>query len=183
MTTQTVLQSNRRLMRRLLLLVAAMFGFNFVLVPFYDVICRVTGLNGKTSNTRAVVGAENQVDAERTVTVEFLANVNESAPWQFVPNVAKMQVHPGQFYHISYFAKNLTMEPLVGQAIPSVRSRVGGQIFPKNRMFLFFQARIQAWRRQGHAGDIPAGPRYCSGYFDGYAFLHLLQGERSGRLT
>jgi cytochrome c oxidase assembly protein subunit 11 len=151
MTTQTVLQANRRLMRRLLLLVAAMFGFNFVLVPFYDVICRVTGLNGKTSNTRAVVGAENQVNAERTVTVEFLANVNESAPWQFVPNVAKMQVHPGQFYHISYFAKNLTMEPLVGQAIPSVDPGLAAKYFQKIECFCFSRQEF----KPGEGRDMP----------------------------
>ena len=38
-----------RLVRRLLLVVAAMFAFGFALVPIYDVMCQAFGINGKRS--------------------------------------------------------------------------------------------------------------------------------------
>ena len=37
-------RSNRALLARLCVVVLAMFGFGFALVPFYEKICEVTGL-------------------------------------------------------------------------------------------------------------------------------------------
>ena len=138
MTTQSVSQANRRLLRRLLLIVVGMFGFGFALVPLYNVFCEITGLNGKTgSKAVAVTEIEGGVDTARTITVEFVANTSASAPWQFVPEVVKMQVHPGEFYHTSYFARNLTNESLLGQAIPSVSPGPAAQYFQKIECFCF----------------------------------------------
>ena len=36
-----------RSVRKLLMVAVGMFAFGFALVPLYDVICDVTGLNGK----------------------------------------------------------------------------------------------------------------------------------------
>ncbi|HHQ40706.1 MAG TPA: hypothetical protein ENK20_00235, partial [Chromatiales bacterium] len=47
-----VREANRRLVRRLVLLPLAMFGFGFALVPLYDVFCEITGLNGKVDTAR-----------------------------------------------------------------------------------------------------------------------------------
>ncbi|HCB13009.1 MAG TPA: hypothetical protein DEP36_05505, partial [Gammaproteobacteria bacterium] len=90
-------QANRRLVRRMLLITAAMFGFGFAMVPIYDVLCQVTGLNGKTGSRVAAVEPM-KIDESRTVTVEFVANLNVTAPWEFAPQVTRMTVHPGQFY-------------------------------------------------------------------------------------
>jgi cytochrome c oxidase assembly protein subunit 11 len=136
MTATKIAHANRRLVGRLALAVVAMFGFGFALAPLYDVLCQITGLNGKTNNG-AVAAVAGGVDAERTVTVEFVAEVNESAPWQFGPQVVRMEVHPGEFYHTSYFAKNLTGEPLVGQAIPSVAPGAAARYFQKIECFCF----------------------------------------------
>lgn len=132
----SVSQTNRRLVRRLLLAVGVMFGFGFALIPLYDVFCEITGLNGKTG-TEAVSVVRDVVDTERTVTVEFVANVNVSAPWEFAPTVTKMQVHPGEFYQTSYHARNLTAESLVGQAVPSVSPGQAAQHFQKIECFCF----------------------------------------------
>ena len=45
--------SHKILIRNLVLICIAMFGFGFALVPLYDVFCRFTGINGKTDNTAA----------------------------------------------------------------------------------------------------------------------------------
>ena len=36
---------NRRLMKKLLLLTLAMFGFGFAMIPFYKTLCEVAGIN------------------------------------------------------------------------------------------------------------------------------------------
>ena len=46
--SQTSQTSTKRLVTKLLLTVVGMFGFGFAMVPLYDVICDITGLNGKT---------------------------------------------------------------------------------------------------------------------------------------
>ena len=51
MSEQNLQQRNQRTLRKLLIWAVAMFGFAFAMVPFYDVICDITGLNGKTSTT------------------------------------------------------------------------------------------------------------------------------------
>ncbi len=136
MNQSSVKQANQRLLKRLLLLVVGMFGFGFAMVPLYNVFCEITGLNGKT-NAEAMTLVESAVDSERLITVEFVANINQAAPWQFKPTVSKMQVHPGEFYRTSYFAQNLTDQLLVGQAVPSVAPGLAAQHFQKIECFCF----------------------------------------------
>lgn len=134
--------AHRRLLRRLLVVVIAMFGFGFALAPLYDALCRVTGLNGKTAGPVATV-APMTVDETRTVTVEFVASLNANAPWQFAPEVSRMQVHPGRFYQTHFFARNLTHQPLVGQAAPSVAPGLAAQHFQKIECFCFTRQPFQ----------------------------------------
>ena len=147
-----VSQANKRLLRKLALSAVAMFGFGFALVPLYNIICDITGLNGKT-NTEAVAlsAVQGEVDASRTVTVEFLATTNVTAPWQFAPNARKMVVHPGEFYKTSFFAKNLTDQTLIGQAAPSVAPGTAARHFQKIECFCFSR---QAFA-PGEAKDMP----------------------------
>ncbi|TAK61202.1 MAG: cytochrome c oxidase assembly protein, partial [Methylobacter sp.] len=44
---ESVTQKNAKLVRILVFVVLGMFGFGYALVPLYDVLCEVTGLNGK----------------------------------------------------------------------------------------------------------------------------------------
>ncbi|NNF17791.1 MAG: cytochrome c oxidase assembly protein, partial [Gammaproteobacteria bacterium] len=94
------MESNLRLGGKLALIVIGMFGFGYLLVPMYDVFCEITGLNGKTAGAPMAI---TEIDSDRTVTIEFLASVNQSAPWEFIPDVAKMRVQPGKLYDTTYF--------------------------------------------------------------------------------
>ena len=87
-------QANRRLTIRLLLLVAAATGFAFALVPFYDLLCKVTGLNGKTGVAVQIAQAS-KADIGRWVTVEFTSTVMPGMSWEFRPAQTRMRVHPG----------------------------------------------------------------------------------------
>src|SRR5690606_11695041 len=105
---------------RLWLIALAMIGFGFAMVPFYDVFCEWTGLNGRTASGPVGEGVEYAVDAERLVTVEFIANINQNLPWDFRPEVAGMQVHPGQAYTTRFYARNRDADAMIGHAVPSV---------------------------------------------------------------
>lgn len=130
-------RSNRQLVTRLAIMATCMFGFGFLLVPIYDVLCEITGIGGRTNETVAVVPAGMQVDTGRTVTVEFVAVVNEQAPWEFRPAVSSIEIHPGQLYDTTFYARNLTDRELVGQAIPSVAPGTAAKHFQKTECFCF----------------------------------------------
>ena len=69
--------------KKLGLVAVAMFGFGYLMVPIYNILCEVTGINGKTGRiTQSQVNA-NDVDVDRFVTVEFDTNVNPNLPWTF----------------------------------------------------------------------------------------------------
>ena len=106
-------------MRKLVLVVVGMFGFGFLMVPIYNVLCDLTGLNGKTGVIESSQASALEVDRSREITVEFIANLNLGANWDFRPEVGRMKVHPGATYTTTYFAKNKSSRVSVGQAVPS----------------------------------------------------------------
>ena len=137
---RTTKRLDRSLLVQLLLMAVGAFAFSFALVPLYDVFCEITGLGGKTNTTAAMVTEE--PDVERWVTVEFLASVNEHAPWKFSPVVKTMQVHPGKLYDAEFFAQNLTQDTLTGQAVPSVAPMQASKYFKKTECFCFTSQRF-----------------------------------------
>ncbi|MCS5710083.1 cytochrome c oxidase assembly protein [Candidatus Berkiella aquae] len=131
--------ANPRLKKQLLIMlaiVAGMFLFCFALVPLYNVFCKVTGLNGKTAPTaQAPVG---KVDKSRTVTVELLTTLNHAMPpGEFSGKDRKVTLHPGEYVTTSYRVKNLTNQPRVVQAIPSVTPGLAAKHVNKVECFCF----------------------------------------------
>lgn len=127
---------NNRLIRKLLWLVAGSLLFGFALVPLYDVLCSLTGLNGKTSNTATVL-TKAKVDETRWVNVQFTASVMPGLGWNFYPKQASIKVHPGQIETVIFVAKNTTNEVVVGQAVPSVTPGVAAASLKKIECFCF----------------------------------------------
>jgi cytochrome c oxidase assembly protein subunit 11 len=127
--------SNNALTLRLLVLVVAMFGFGFLLVPLYDVFCDLTGFGGRT-NTVAAAAAE-QPDLSREIRIEFNTQLNEYAPWTFSADADSMVVTPGKMYFATFTAKNLTDEDKIGQAVPSVAPVAAARHFKKIECFCF----------------------------------------------
>ncbi len=148
--TDNTTAGKRRTIRQTLFIVVGMFGFVFALVPLYNVFCDLTGLNGKPVNERAVV-VDIEPDLSRTVTVEFMASVNESMPWEFRPDVIRMQVHPGKTYRTAFYARNETGRAMTGQAIPSVTPGLAALHFKKTECFCFTEQRFEA----GESREMP----------------------------
>ena len=135
---------------RLLAVVAAMFAFGFLLVPLYDVLCEVTGFNGKTAG-QYTPAAPMEVREDRLVTVQFLASNNGAMPWAFRPKVRSMQVHPGRLYATDFHARNVTGRAMVAQAVPSVTPFRAAAYLHKTECFCFEQQRLRA----GESMDMP----------------------------
>jgi cytochrome c oxidase assembly protein subunit 11 len=126
-------ESNRALLLKFALIAVIMFGFGYLLVPFYEQICKAAGLRDidgpdKINNT--------QVDMNRTVRLELDANVNK-LPWRFRPETPIVDVHPGQLMNLEYEVENATDRPMTGQAIPSYAPRLASAYFNKLECFCF----------------------------------------------
>ena len=122
----------------------AMFGFGYALVPLYDLICNVTGLNGKSQTVSEQQSAVFEVDESRTITVEFVTTLNQGMLWDFQPAIAKMEVHPGKPYQTSFFVNNKTNRTMIGQAVPSVAPFSAANHFVKTECFCFTNQTLQA---------------------------------------
>jgi cytochrome c oxidase assembly protein subunit 11 len=84
-------KANRTLLLKFAVIATFMFAFGYLLVPFYEQICKATGLR----NIDAPDEIRNtQIDLIRTVRIELDANVNK-LPWKFRPETPIVNVHPG----------------------------------------------------------------------------------------
>jgi cytochrome c oxidase assembly protein subunit 11 len=122
---------------RLLVGVGAMFAFAFALVPLYDAICEVTGLNGKTGGPYTYQAAEPAVDRERDVRIRFLANNSANMVWEFRPTNGALDINPGAVNTAVFYARNPSDHTIVGQAIPSVAPARAAEFFHKTECFCF----------------------------------------------
>jgi len=125
---------NSRTLAKLIVVTIGMFGFGFAMVPFYNKICEVTGLN---SGGEQVLAKNTQVDTTRWVTLEFDANTNQGLAWQFKPMQRIMKVHPGQLVQVEYEVMNVSSKTVIGQAVPSYGPARAGQYFKKIECFCF----------------------------------------------
>jgi cytochrome c oxidase assembly protein subunit 11 len=126
------------------IIAVAMFGFGYALVPLYDMLCDITGLNGKSDNITQQQQANFEVDESRTVTVEFITSLNQGMSWDFKPATTKMQVHPGKPYQTSFFVNNKTNRSIIGQAIPSIAPFSAANHFIKTECFCFTNQLLEA---------------------------------------
>lgn len=133
-------RANRRMMTRLSIFAAAMFGFGFLLVPFYEKICQVTGINNLLRPAAEVVNT--QVDTSRWVTMEFDSNVH-GMDWDFKPVQRSVRVHPGQMIQVEFDVRNNGQAAIVGQAIPSYGPKHAAPFVKKMECFCFKQQPLQ----------------------------------------
>jgi cytochrome c oxidase assembly protein subunit 11 len=132
---------NRRLFTRLALVAVGMFGFGYALVPFYYQICAAWGVN--SLGEVAEKPANTQIDATRTITVEFDSNAHGLA-WRFKPLLNHIEVHPGQVATVEYEVTNERAEPVTAQAVPSYGPPIAGEYFKKIECFCFTQQTLAA---------------------------------------
>lgn len=123
--------------KKMIFVVVFMFGFGYALVPIYDILCEVTGLNGKTGVIEQAQGEAAEPDFTREITVQFTGGMGAGAPFTFKPEKNRMVVHPGKLYNTAYIATNLAPVPVAAQAAPSVAPREASLYFNKTECFCF----------------------------------------------
>jgi len=128
--------ANRKLGLKMVWIVVGSLLFAFALVPLYDVLCTVTGLNGKTDSAATEL-KNTKIDETRWVTVQFTSSVMPGLGWNFYPSQASIKVHPGQVETALFEAKNTTSQIVAGQAIPSVTPGKAAAYLKKIECFCF----------------------------------------------
>ena len=130
---------------KLVIAQVVMFGFAFALVPLYDILCDITGFNGRTTNeSYQEVRNSYEIDESRLVSVTFSAAVATGFPITFRPEVSSMQVVPGKVYTMNYLAENRSNEVIVGQATPSIAPYQAATHFKKLECFCFTRQEFAA---------------------------------------
>jgi len=143
-------RANRRLVRSLVIMTLGAFAFGWALVPLYDVLCRAAGIgNAEAKDGRS--SAQEAIDPNREVTVEFVADPASVGSYEFRPKVASMRIHPGKLYDTQFYAKNLTLEASVAQAVPSISPTGTAKYFHKTECFCFTPQKFAA----GEGRDLP----------------------------
>ncbi len=136
-------RENLKMVSKLGVIVLAMFGFGYALVPIYKAICEMTGINVLALGDKLIPGAtpklpsNTQVDLSRVVTVEF--DANSRGPWHFKPAQNTIQVHPGELTTVMYEFQNTQNRTMSAQAIPSYAPMQAGAYFNKLECFCFNQ--------------------------------------------
>lgn len=128
-------------------LVVFMGALSFAAVPFYDLICRVTGFSGTTQRAESAP----ETVAERVVTVRFDASIGDDMPWKFEPVERSIKVKVGETAMAFYRASNPTDHPITGTASFNVAPYDMGGYFSKIECFCFTEQTLQP----GESVDMP----------------------------
>ena len=140
----TITIKNRRLTRRLWVVVLGMFGFGYALVPLYDVFCEWTGAGaGRVSSLVQAGTSVAAIDRERWITVELTTDI-VGLPWQLELHEHKLRVRPGQATTVAYRVRNTAQTLLTGTAVPSVVPPRAARYFIKTACFCFEQQALAA---------------------------------------
>jgi cytochrome c oxidase assembly protein subunit 11 len=143
-------RANRKLVTALLAMTAGAFAFGWALVPLYDVLCRAAGIgNAEAKAGKSLV--QESIDPNREVTIEFMAQPASVGSFDFRPKVASMRIHPGKLYDTLFHAENLTQNPSVAQAVPSISPTGTAKYFHKTECFCFSPQKFAA----GEGRDLP----------------------------
>lgn len=137
-------RDNLRMFGKLSVIVVAMGGFGYALVPMYETICDALGINVLSVNERVASAGlagsrerkgSTQVDYSRKITIEFDANAR--GPWDFKPAVRSLTVHPGELATVMYEFRNAQDRTMAAQAIPSYAPMQASPHFNKLECFCF----------------------------------------------
>jgi cytochrome c oxidase assembly protein subunit 11 len=142
-SSESLNNANRSLLKRAVIAASVMFFFGFSMVPIYDVLCEITGLNGKTGQISSAEAHAADLST-RTVRLQFVTTVNSALQWQFTPEIPEMTVRLGELSEAWFDAKNLATSAIVGQAVPSVAPGEASIFFNKTECFCFTEQKLEA---------------------------------------
>jgi cytochrome c oxidase assembly protein subunit 11 len=116
-----------------------MVGLSFAAVPLYDLFCRVTGFGGTPMINANVPATQDQ----RTIRVEFVANVQSGMPWHFRPAQRSVTLHGAEEGLAFYTARNDSAGPVTGISTYNVTPEKAAPYFNKIACFCFTEQTLQ----------------------------------------
>ena len=153
--------TNKKTAGKLLIVVVAMFGFGYALVPLYDVVCQVlnigrfadieSGEYDPKAQEQVVKDMAANKDLTRNVTVEFITALNGGIAWEFKALQNEIDVHPGVMMTADFYAKNNTGRDVIAQAVPRILPGNAAKYFTKIECFCFTQQTF----KKGEARTMP----------------------------
>lgn len=141
-----------KMLGKLMVITVGMFAFAYAMVPLYQAICEITGVNILALGEKSIPGSPSyngtkadvkntQVDYTRTITVEL--DANSRGPWSFKPAQRSIQVHPGEVATVMYDFQNIQNRRMSAQAIPSYAPKQAAAHFNKLECFCFQQYALE----------------------------------------
>lgn len=150
MNSDDVKLKNKRLIRKIIVGVIFMFGFCYLMVPLYSLVCKQAGINGRGA-FRATDDPSIKVDTTRTIEVEFSTMVHGNLAMQFRPLIHHINIHPGQTKEVYFYAQNDTGQNITVQAVPSIAPGEAAKYVKKTECFCFTQQTFV----KGEKADMP----------------------------
>ena len=137
-------RKNRNLALNLLAFALGMLMLAYASVPLYDLFCRITGYGGTTQlATAPQAGAV----LERSVTVDFNADISPKLSWEFKPGERHKPTRIGEQTLTFYEAYNPENRPITGRAVYNVVPHKAGRYFTKIDCFCFTEQTLAAGQR------------------------------------
>ena len=128
-------QKNKKTVRGLLLLVFVMILFAVALIPLYDILCEIAGINGKTRKSSSDLSYT--VDLERTITLEFMTSTGSGTHMQFKAEHYEIKAHPGEAIKMRYVVTNKTQKSMLARARASITPGPAAEYIKITECFCF----------------------------------------------
>lgn len=142
---------NKRLLKKLIFIAIAMFGFAYLMVPMYRLVCKQVGLNGQADFSAAHLAPNMKVDTSRMIDVEFSTTVHGDLPFKFKPLIHHVKLHPGETKLVYFYAQNNSKSGMTVQAIPSITPDESAKHLKKTQCFCF----TRQYFFSGEKADMP----------------------------
>lgn len=134
------MNKNNKLAFNLLAMAAGMLMLAYASVPLYRLFCEVTGYGG--TPRQASVAPQNI--SQRTINIEFNADIDPDLNWEFKPGERSHKVKIGEQALTYYIAHNRENQPVTGRAVYNVVPFKAGMYFSKIECFCFTEQTLAA---------------------------------------
>jgi cytochrome c oxidase assembly protein subunit 11 len=137
------------LVAQLLMAAIAMFGFGYLMVPLYRIVCTALGVNGalplvqaKPEGDRVIAGQSGSV--LQPVEVRFLANLPQGGLFDFKVLNPQLKIVRGKIYEAHFAAHNKESSAVTAQAVVSIQPGAAARHIHKIECFCFTKQHFKA---------------------------------------
>ncbi len=137
------MNKNTKMAMNLLAVAVGMLMLAYASVPLYRLFCAVTGYGGTTQR-----GGELPKEiSQRTIKIEFNADIDSGLNWDFAAGEQAKTVHIGEQSLTHYVAHNRENHAVTGRSIYNVLPFKAGKYFHKIQCFCFDEQTLAAGQK------------------------------------